>query len=177
MLNTLPDSIDAYMEELGDFNRELRGHRAWNLSPKLQKFGVGSSKSGRFNAMWIQDESGSSKLANGYYAYPAPGYFPVEYIAEKTGWSAYFPELKVPAGENVEVRVWKLSKPPENAILPGEVPENSTEVKVKYVSVVRVVCTTVNFEPDVLVKPRHRYWVSIKGGGLQAAYMVEFISK
>lgn len=173
---SIPDSIHGYMNDSGASNREHRAHRAWCLSPKLGKLGVGVGENERFCAMWTMDRSASSRMKSEFFAYPCPGYFPVSYLNENTAWTVYFPGAEMPAKGEIEVEVYEVSNAPEKILRHGDVPEGGRALDVNYVSLSKWVTPCVNFEPSATIKKGKKYWVSIKGGAFKAAYFVEFLS-
>jgi hypothetical protein len=168
-------SIHSYMNDPSASNREHRAHRAWCLSPKLGKLGIGSGKANRFSAMWTMDKSANSRIKDDFFAYPCPGFFPVSYLNKKTAWTVYFPGASLPSKGDLEVKVYKLSKPPDKPLRPGEIPEGGREVEIGYVSLSKWVTPCVNFEPAAEVDSGKSYWVSVKGGDFEAAFFVEFM--
>lgn len=157
-------SVAQYIDDAGENNRELRGHRAWCLNPPMDKVGFGEADGG-YSAMWCMESGGKS--IRGSWAYPGKGLFPLEYL-HGDAWSLYGIEIPKSADE-VKVQVFKLSSRPDKPFSPmAEVP--GREIPVKYVSLAMM--NGINFE---LEKPAKRgiYWVTVRGGGIRESYLVE----
>ncbi len=154
-------SVAQFMEDGGGNNRDGRGHRAWCLNPPMGKVGFGSA-SKSFSAMWCMDESGTS--AQGTWAYPGKGLFPVQYV-HGSAWSFY----GVDSATIPKVEVFRLSKRPEEPLPPtGDIAGH--EIKVLHVS--RAMMNGFNFEPADPAK-RGIYWVRITSESLHEGYLVE----
>jgi len=78
-------SVHAYMDDSDKANVGVLGHRRSCLSPYLGKVGFGSFKD--FSTMWIQDRSRAEIPDYDYIAYPAAGFFPVNYCDAHRAWS------------------------------------------------------------------------------------------
>lgn len=88
MGNTLPGSIDGYMDDSDPSNIDAVGHRRWCLNPAMKETGFGID--GRFSAMWSFDESGAAGSWD-HVAYPAPGYYPTSHFGDHHAFSVRFP--------------------------------------------------------------------------------------
>lgn len=156
-------SVAQYIEDGGDNNRDVRGHREWCLNPPMGKVGFGSGGDS-FSAMWCMD--GSGKSIRGTWSYPGHGLFPLEYM-HGNAWSLYGAG-KVESVDKLKVEVFRLSKRPESSLsLNGEI--DGTKVKVNHVS---LGMGGINFEPEDPAK-RGIYWVRVTGGGIREGYLVE----
>ena len=161
----MAQSVSAYIEDGGDNNRELRGHRAWCLNPAMGKVGFGTAGSS-YSAMWCMDASGKGKKPD-FWAYPGQGFYPQEYVLGNA-WSVYF-DGNIADLDKVEVEVFRLSKRPEKALpMQGEIDGRSVPILHKSKSMIR----GINFEPK---DPTQKgiYWVRITGGGARCGYVVE----
>jgi cysteine-rich secretory family protein len=104
----LRQAIDGFMDDSDPKNIRSVGHRRWILSPELKYSGLGFVES--CVAMHVQDASrrGSGPLM---VSYPAPGYFPIEYIAGPSvawhfGWDAS--RLREDPKSSKSVECWLL---------------------------------------------------------------------
>ncbi len=157
-------SISGYIEDPGENNRVLRGHRAWCLNPPMDKVGFGEAIDD-YSAMWCMESGG--KTTPGIWAYPGKGFFPIEYL-HGDAWSLYGAGVPESA-DKVDVKIYKLSSRPDKPFAADtEIPGN--EIPVKYVSIASM--NGINFEPS---EPARRgiYWVSVNGGGINESYLVE----
>jgi hypothetical protein len=163
--NDMPRSVVAYIEDVGENNREKRGHRAWCLNPPMKKVGFGVGKNA-YSAMWCMNTEG--RPVRGTWAYPGKGLYPLEYMAGDA-WSLY--GIEVPeALDKLEIRVFRLkSRPTKPFPVTAEIP--GREIRVRYVS--KALFHGINFEPDEPVE-RGVYWVVVRGPGIREAYLVEF---
>jgi hypothetical protein len=82
---SLPQSVDAYVEDSDPFNIGRLGHRRWCLSPSMRKVGFG--RSGGCCAMWALDRSQPQAPTFDLIAYPAPGLMPLEFFRPHYAWS------------------------------------------------------------------------------------------
>lgn len=156
-------SVPQYIEDGGDNNRDVRGHREWCLNPPMGKVGFGSGGDS-YSAMWCMD--GSGKSIRGTWSYPGHGFFPIEYM-HGNAWSLYGAG-KPDSLDKLTVEVFRLSKRPDNALpLNGEI--EGTKVKINHVS---LGMGGINFEPEDPAR-RGIYWVRATGGGVRAGYLVE----
>ena len=165
-LTTMGDmkgSVERYIEDSGDNNREARGHRDWCFNPPMAKVGFGSAGKA-YSAMLCQDSSGTS--ISGKWSYPGMGLFPVDYM-HGNAWSLYGVTMP-PSADNIKVEIYKLPRRPDKPYtsdesVPGRV------IKVRHVS---LAFHGINFEPDEPGK-RGIYWVRVKGEGIEEGYLVE----
>lgn len=90
-----PDSIDLYIRDPGQGNATSLGHRRWVLHPNLGKVGVGfysggnNGFGGNAQALGVFDTSGSGPYPS-WYAWPPPGYAPVQVTQTNQGWAWSF---------------------------------------------------------------------------------------
>ncbi len=155
-------TVDGYMNDGGDNNRERRGHRRWCLNPPMQNAGFG--REGVFSAMWCMDSGGQKPRTP--WSYPGRGLYPREFV-HGSAWSFY---MTGALPEDTKVRIWKLSSRPEQSIPFGQDPKGR-EIEVGYSFVYD---NTVNFEPDPKIKgKRGIYWVRVQGRGLREQYLTE----
>lgn len=165
-LSTIGDvvpSVAQYIEDSGDNNRDVRGHREWCLNPPMGKVGFGSGGDA-YSAMWCMDTSGKS--IRGIWTYPGRGLFPLEYM-HGNAWSLYGAG-KPESADKLKVQVFKLSSRPEKP-LPSHGEIQGREIPVLHVS---LGMGGINFEPEEPAK-RGIYWVRVKGGGVSEGYLVE----
>jgi hypothetical protein len=155
-------TVDGYMNDGGDNNRERRGHRRWCLNPPMQNAGFG--REGIFSAMWCMDSSGRGSRTP--WAWPGRGLFPLEYF-KGNAWSFY---ANGPIPSDAKVRIWKLLTRPTDPI-PMATEPKGREIKVGYVFAYD---NTINFEPDPsMLGKRGIYWVRIEGRGFREQYLTE----
>ena len=158
----LVSSVDGYIGDGGDNNRERRGHRRWCLNPPMKNAGFG--REGIYSAMWCMDGSGQGSRTP--WSYPGRGLYPLEYV-HGNAWSFYYTG-NLPA--DTEVRIWKLTTRPTQSIPWGEEPKGR-EIKVDYKFVYD---NTINFEPDSKIHgSRGIYWVRVHGRGVREQYLTE----
>lgn len=162
---TMLSSVKQYIHDMGENNREKRGHRRWCLNPPMGKTGFGSA--GRYSAMVAMDSSGSGKT-KGSWAYPGKGFFPKEYL-HGNAWSLYLTK-NAPSKDDIKVEVYKLTRRPEKPFSSTEeIP--GTALPVEYGAVYG---NAINFEPQPEpITGRGIYWVRVSGGGLREGYVVE----
>lgn len=158
----MASTVDGYMNDGGDNNRERRGHRRWCLNPPMQNAGFG--REGIFSAMWCMDSGGSKPRDP--WSYPGRGLYPLDYV-QGDAWSFYMPAALPP---DAKVRIWKLSSRPVQSIPWGEEPKGR-EIPVEFSFVYD---NTINFEPDASIRGRRGiYWVRVHGRGLREQYLTE----
>ncbi len=78
-------SIDAYLFDSDRSNIDRVGHRRWCLNPSMGKVGFGECQG--FSAMMAHDGSRADVPPYDVIAYPAPGYFPVDFFSPQHAWS------------------------------------------------------------------------------------------
>ncbi len=155
-------TVNGYIGDGGDNNRERRGHRRWCLNPPMQNAGFG--REGSFSAMWCMDSGGQKTRAP--WSYPGRGLYPLEYV-HGNAWSFY---MTGPLPAETKVRIWKLSSRPELSIPWGEEPKGR-EIEVGYSFVYD---NTINFEPDPKIHgKRGIYWVRVHGRSVREQYLTE----
>ncbi|HWB06445.1 MAG TPA: hypothetical protein VG796_25700 [Verrucomicrobiales bacterium] len=158
----MASTVDGYIGDGGDNNRERRGHRRWCLNPPMANAGFG--REGKFGAMWCMD--GSGRKTRDPWSYPGRGLYPLEYV-RGNAWSFYMPTA-LPS--DTKVRMWKLTARPAQPIPWGEEPKGR-EISVDYSFVFD---NTINFEPDPKIRgKRGIYWVRVHGRGLTEQYLTE----
>jgi hypothetical protein len=158
----MADTVDGYMGDDGDNNREKRGHRRWCLNPPMANAGFG--REGSFSAMWCMDSSGHKSRDS--WSYPGHGLYPLDYV-RGNAWSFYMP-TSIP--EDTKVRIWKLASRPTQSIPWGEDPKGR-EISVDFSYVFD---NTINFEPDAKIRgKRGIYWVRVHGRGIREQYLTE----
>lgn len=157
-------SVSQYIEDSGDNNRAVRGHRRWCLNPEMVKTGFGSGKTG-YSAMWALDTSG--KKLRDSWSYPGKGFFPHERL-HGNAWTLYLNE-NAPAKDSLKIEVWELQERPEKAYsVKAEI--NGKALPVAYIS---TTANAINFEPESGTVGKGIYWVRIHGGGVNEGYVVE----
>jgi hypothetical protein len=155
----------GYIQDNGENNRQARGHRRWCLNPPMEVTGFGSAGS-KYSAMWAMDSGG--KRNSDSWAYPGKGFFPVDRL-HGNAWSLYLTE-SAPAADELEVKVYKMSRRPDKTIPWGDEPDGR-EMDVEYVA---TYINAINFEPDTdPITGRGVYYVRIEGGGVREQYLVE----
>ena len=158
----IASTVDGYMNDGGDNNRERRGHRRWCLNPPMQNAGFG--REGTFSAMWCMD--GGGQRPREPWSYPGRGLYPLDYV-QGNAWSFYMPSSLPP---DTKVRIWKLTARPQQSIPWGEEPKGR-EISVGFTNVFE---NTVNFEPDQSILGRRGiYWVRVHGRGVREQYLTE----
>ncbi|SHI74694.1 hypothetical protein SAMN02745181_0790 [Rubritalea squalenifaciens DSM 18772] len=160
-------SVEAYIDDSGDNNRERRGHRRWCLNPGMEKTGFGTGGSA-YSAMWSMDGA-FRKTRHKRWSYPGEGFYPREYM-HGTGWSLYLDEA-APEKDRLTITIHKLRKRPEKPISFSQEPDGK-DIGVRYIYTYN---NTINFEPaDFSAGDRGIYCVTVKGGGVRERYIVEF---
>jgi hypothetical protein len=155
-------TVTGYIDDGGDNNRAVRGHRRWCLNPPMQNAGFG--REGKFSAMWCMDSGGTK--ARDFWTWPGRGLFPLDYF-RGNAWSFYSPGTLPP---ETKVRMWKLLTRPVQSIPWGEDPKGK-EVAVGYT---HQYDNTLNFEPDPkFLGRRGIFWVRVQGRGVREQYCVE----
>lgn len=87
MGSTGPASIDSWIDDSDQSNRDRVGHRRWLLWPELERMGYGES--GRFAAGHVIDGGGGSSDADvPFVAFPPRGLMPLELFAPHYCWHA-----------------------------------------------------------------------------------------
>lgn len=162
-----PSVVYRAIEDSGDNNRGLLGHRAWALHPPMAKTGFGAGDKA-FATMWVLDSSGAP--ASGTWSYPSPGLFPLRYL-HGDGWSFYgAPDPgKV---ENVKVEVHRLHQRTIEPLSPRD-PLPGLALKLPHLGISRPTgVAAINFEVE---RPfRHgSYAVRIRIGEWMNQYVVE----
>lgn len=170
-------TVICYVEDPGDNNREMRGHRAWVLLPGLEKTGFGKIED--FQAMWVKSGHNQPRPSVGY-SYPGRGYYPKEYMWGD-GWSYYAP-AGARLSEGTKVEMWQLPSSPRTAPKGRALSDkNRIPIKATFVHADDSVPAgqSVVFEPDYdkCLKYRGRvigaYWVRISSGSFEDEYIVE----
>lgn len=170
-------TVICYVEDPGDNNREVRGHRAWVLHPGLAKTGFGKIED--FQAMWVKSGQNEPRPSVGY-GYPGRGYFPKEYMWGD-GWSYYAP-AGARLAEGTKVEMWQLPATPRTAPKGRALSDkNKIPIKATFVHSRDTIPTgqSVVFEPDYdkCLKCRGRvvgvYWIRISSGSFEDEYVVE----
>lgn len=91
---TLPQAVDAFMDDSDASNLPTLGHRRWLLNPTMGKTGFGFSYSSHtfanytynFAALWAFDRSGG-KGSYDFISWPASGNFPATLFDKEQAWS------------------------------------------------------------------------------------------
>lgn len=86
---TLPQAVDAFMDDSDSGNLPLLGHRRWLLNPTMGKTGFGFSTGGNgynYATLWVFDRSGSGGDYD-FIAWPASGPFPSTLFDPDQAWS------------------------------------------------------------------------------------------
>lgn len=91
---TLPQAVDAFMDDSDQGNLPLLGHRRWLLNPTMSKTGFGYSASGvrygghpyYFATLWAFDRGGTTG-DHDFIAWPASGAFPATLFEADQAWS------------------------------------------------------------------------------------------
>ena len=176
-------TVHGYMEDPGDNNRDVRGHRMWCLHPELPKSGFGCDATKQFFGMWVSNGglAASSKAkrrgrAPEFHAYPGNGFYPASRL-RGNGWSLY-PGGAIQTGE-VDLKVYELAARPAMPFTAATLPKDAKEVKIGFQKVTPGTgggwaAGWVVFEPEVEKTPGKIYWVSLKAGSVRIGYVVEF---
>lgn len=123
---SLAQTVKQYMKDEDLINLPHVGHRRWILNPPLQSIGFGYAdqlvitseqlKLSRYSTMQVFDTSRSQPFDYEYIAWPAEGYFPVEFFGatQKRGsdpWSVTLNPEKYarPELDEVHVRLTRVS--------------------------------------------------------------------
>lgn len=156
----MASTVDGYISDGGDNNREKRGHRRWCLNPPMKNAGFG--REGTFSAMWCMD--GTGKKSGESWAYPGKGLYPIDYV-KGNAWSFYYTG-SLPA--ETTVKMWKLTERPKQ-MLAWTADPKGREIKINFT---HVYDNTINWEPETKGK-RGIYWVRIHGKQIREQYVVE----
>lgn len=171
-------SVKGYIQDAGDNNRKVRGHRAWILNHGTQKTAFGVA--GNFQAQRTLDNSFAPRPEGGY-AYPGRGFFPSEYLLGD-GWSYYAgPDFTI--SPDTKVEIW---------MLPTSLKSNPTPDQLKKATSIPVLATfphppgnppvgnSIVFEPDYSKfrvdkdgKKIGTYWIVISTGNKKIEYVVD----
>ncbi len=161
-LGDMASTVNGYIDDGGNNNRAVRGHRRWCLNPPMQNAGFG--REGKFSAMWCMNSGGAK--ARDFWTWPGRGLFPLEYFRGNS-WSFYSPDSLPP---ETKVRMWKMLTRPVQSIPWGEDPKGK-EVEIGYT---HQYDNTINFELDPkFLGRRGIFWVRVQGRGLREQYCVE----
>lgn len=162
---SMSSSIKQFIDDIGEKNRDKRGHRRLCLNPQMGKTGFGYAKP--YSAMVATDSSGG-EIPKESWVYPGKGFFPKKYL-HGNAWSLYL-KGNAPGWKGITVEVYELSERPEKAFASGEeIPGKA--VPVNYVG---TFLNAINFEPQPdRIKARGIYWVRVKGEGVNEGYVVE----
>ena len=84
-------AIDGYVSDLYNISTEYGavGHRMSLLYPYAKRTSFGQCKNYNTLSMYYEFEDEMNSLDEDYYAFPSPGYFPVELFAAREYWSVY----------------------------------------------------------------------------------------
>ena len=109
---TLPQAVDAFMDDSDHGNLPTLGHRRWLLNPTMGKTGLGFSSSDKtlgsytynFATLWAFDRSGQSGDYD-FIAWPASGAFPAALFNKEQAWSVTLSpdRYAIPATEDLTV--------------------------------------------------------------------------
>lgn len=158
----MASTVEGYMNDSGDNNRERRGHRKWCLNPPMASAGFG--REGVFSAMWCMDSSG--RKSRDSWSYPGRGLYPLDYV-HGNAWS-FYSTSHLP--DDTKVRIWRLSARPKESITWGSEPKGR-EISVGFSFVFD---NAVNFEPDASIRGRRGvYLVRVSGSGFREQYLTE----
>jgi len=105
-LPNLMRAVDGWMDDSDPSNIDRLGHRRWCINPRMAKTGFG--RSGKFAAMFSQDQSQKTVPDFDLVAFPARGWMPVEYFNPRYGWNVSFNPQKYKVTGDVEVRVSEI---------------------------------------------------------------------
>ncbi|MBI4575155.1 MAG: hypothetical protein HY722_02715, partial [Planctomycetes bacterium] len=168
-------AVDGFLDDSDPDNVAHVGHRRWALNPAMGRTAFGEQ--GPWVAMYALDDSGAAagREAPPYVAYPAPGYFPVGYLAREAAWSISLDpqHYKEPAAGEVRVEV----RAADERYGRGS-PMRLKDLYVDGPGAGHGAC--VIFRSPAEVAPGRRYWVSVQGledtAGQPAPldYLVEF---
>ncbi len=168
----LHEQIDAYMNDAGDNNREIRGHRMHCLDPRLGESGFASDEN--YYAMCVYPPSRSvapHTLSKGW-GYPGKGFYPIKYL-HGNGWSYYPPSgVKLPKDQTT-VKMWHLKSAPR-APFPDNEPKKNQGTPVNITATFPTGDNLV-FEPEIPIPYKKGiYWIRIDvGDRIIDQYLVE----
>jgi hypothetical protein len=170
-------TVDGYMNDSDMSNIDRAGHRRWCINPAMTRTGFG--RSGVFSAMYSFDAGRKMVPDYDFVAYPARGFFPVEFFGPRHAWNVSLNPKKFrrPEPTAVKYRVYPLD---EMLARPAE------PLKIDYSNVETTnfgIGLCLIFRPEgIEVAPGKRYYVEIDGvPGIDGKpspirYLVEFIS-
>jgi uncharacterized protein YkwD len=109
-VETLDEQVIGFMDDLGLNNVETVGHRRWIMNPSLKKIGFGMAVSETdvpYGVMQVFDRSGGAiaKVEYDYLAWPAPGFFPLGFLAEQAVWSVSLNPQVYDRSQSAAIRV------------------------------------------------------------------------
>ena len=89
---TLYSAIDGYISDLYNISTEYGavGHRMSLLYPYATRTSFGQCNTYNTVSMYYEFQDEGNPLDEDYYAFPTPGYFPVEQFYVREFWSLYF---------------------------------------------------------------------------------------
>lgn len=109
---TLPQAVDAFMDDSDSGNLPMLGHRRWLLNPTMGKTGFGFSTSNKeyggytynFATLWAFDRSGSAGDYD-FISWPASGAFPTTLFTKYQAWSVSLNPEKYAVPNSSDLRV------------------------------------------------------------------------
>ena len=178
-------AVDFWMDDPGNKNLPLLGHRRWQLNPALGKIGFGySAGTDSYNPCsveWVTDKSGKG-LDFDFVAWPASGNFPVDIFGINAPWSVSLNTEKYqqPTVDTVKVKLTRLSDG-RNWSFSGKNYQLSKSDKYFTVSTVRYgLNNCIIFRPEGIGLYDGQYRVDIEGLRLVSgeatslSYVVDF---
>jgi hypothetical protein len=152
-------SVDDYMFDSDDSNRDRVGHRRWCLNPTMRATAFGVDKS--YAAMWSFDMERNAPTPD-HVCYPAAGYFPSSFVRRgdrpRLAWSV---SLDPARSKPVATSALTITVTPADESFRKLEP-----VSIEYANVSDFRSATplcVIFQPRCSLEPGQRYFVSIKG--------------
>lgn len=181
---TFPEAVFGFIEDPGDNNRALRGHRFWCLHPELAMTGFGRDATSQYLGMWVIKGSGPAgggtqrkKRRNDLSTWPGQGFFPASRM-NGDAWSIY-PNEPV-SNDKLEIRVFELPKRLDRPLAASATPEGGKPINIGFIQASAPpgpgVGGNIVFEPEVEIKAGKIYWVSMKAGAFRLCYCVEFVA-
>jgi Cysteine-rich secretory protein family len=103
---SLVRAVDGWMDDSDPSNLDRLGHRRWCINPRMLKTGFG--RTGKYGAMYSQDQSQKAVPDFDFVAFPARGWMPVEYFNPRYAWSVSLHPQKYKITGDVEIRVCEI---------------------------------------------------------------------
>lgn len=183
VLGDIPSLVDGWIEDPGENNAGIAGHRRWCLDPAMKHTafakagGNSGGKGSQFAALYAMDGSGRDvpEVPGGIIAWPARGYCPTTLFKAGSQWSVSLDPRRFGSVPSTPYLVMRYA---DEALKDGDMVECES-VKVDR-SRFGSFGDCVTWKPKTTIAPGSRFWVKLRGvKDLQGApadieYLVEF---